>query len=371
MNEKKLIFEPKCIATGGGSLPFKDTEDACVKILNLYPVAPYWPQLPKISFLENMNAQFSEHIPNEIVDYENEKIWIDTEKDYIENLDKFYIKYTSNKIDNFTISSERAKGFYKFIELLSEKHYDIKKPLNNINIKNIKNNIKYIKGQVTGPITLGFSLLDQDKKPIFYNNIVQDTIVKSISMIAKWQENEFKKVCPNCKSIIFFDEPYLASIGSSYISVSNEQVINQLNQCFNAVNGIKGIHCCGKTDWSLITKTDVDIINFDAYNYFENFFIYSDDMIDFLNRGKVIAWGIVPTEAPEGNIDNLVKEITNKFEDQVEFFVSKGLDKDFILRRSLLTHSCGLGTVSEEEADKALILLNKVSENIRNTYFVK
>lgn len=369
MNRNKLNFEPKCIATGVGSLPFRDAEEACLKILKLYPVAPYWPQLPKINFLENMSAQFSEHIPNEIVDYENEKIWIDTEKDYIKNLDEFYIKYTSKKIDNFAISSNRAKGFYKFIEIMSGKYCDDIKVLSNVN--NIRGDIKYIKGQVTGPITLGFSLLDQDRKPIFYNNIIQDTAVKSISMIVKWQENEFKKICPNCQSIIFFDEPYLASLGSSYISVSNEQVINQLNQCFNSIDGITGIHCCGKTDWSLITETDVDIINFDAYNYFENFSIYGDEIIKFLNKGKIIAWGIVPTEAPEGNIDNLVKEIISKFEDQVDFFVNKGLDKDFILRKSLLTHSCGLGTVIEEEADKALILLNKVSESIRNTYFVK
>ena len=369
-----MDFEPKCIATGVGSLPFRDAEKACLKIFKLYPVAPYWPQLPKISFLENMSAQFSEHIPNEIVDYENEKNWVDTrnkEENFLKNLDKFYIKYTSNKIDNFAVSSERVKGFYKFIELLSEKHYDIKKPLNNINIKNIKSNIKYIKGQVTGPITFGFGLLDRDRKPIFYNNTVQDTVVKSISMIAKWQENEFKKVCQNCKSIIFFDEPYLASIGSSYISLSKEQIIDQLNQCFNAISGIKGIHCCGKTDWSIITKTDVDIINFDAYNYFKNFSIYSDEIIEFLNKRKIIAWGIVPTEPPEGNIENLVKEIIDKFENQVEFFVNKGLNKDFILRKSLLTHSCGLGTVSEEKANKALILLNKVSNIIRNTYFVK
>ena len=367
MNEKKLIFEPNCIATGVGSLPFMDAEEACLKILKLYPVAPYWPQLPKISFLEKMSAQFSEHIPNEIVDYKNEKIWINTEMDYIENLDEFYIKYTSNKIDSFAVSSERAKGFYKFIELLSEKYHDNKKFLSNI--KNSKSNIKYIKGQVTGPITLGFGILDQDRKPIFYNNIIQDTVVKSISMIAKWQENEFKKVSPNCQSIIFFDEPYLASLGSSYISLSKEQIINQLNQCFNAISGIKGIHCCGKTDWSLITETDVDIINFDAHNYFENFAIYSDDIIDFLNKGKIIAWGIVPTEPKEDDLDNLVKEIIDKFNSQIDFFVNKGLNKNFILRRSMLTHSCGLGTVSEEKANKALILLNKVSSIIGNKFF--
>jgi len=369
MDKEKLDFEPKCIATGVGSLPFENAEDACLKILNLYPVAPYWPQLPKISFLENMNYQFSEHIPNEIVDYKNEKIFIDTKKDYIKKLDEFYIKYTSNNVDNFAISSDRAKGFYKFMELLSEKYHYNKKLLSNI--KNIKSKIKCIKGQVTGPITLGFSFLDQNRKPIFYNNIIQDTVVKSISMIAKWQENEFKKVYPNCKIIIFFDEPYLASIGSSYISISEEQIITQLNHCFNSVTGLKGIHCCGKTDWSLITKTDVDIINFDAYNYFENFSVYSDEIMDFLKRGKVLAWGIVPTEPPEGDLENLVKEIINKFENQVEFFINKGLDKDFILRKSMLTHSCGLGAVSEEKADKALILLNKVSNTIRNTYFVK
>ncbi|MCK4377050.1 MAG: hypothetical protein KAV97_02390, partial [Actinomycetia bacterium] len=66
---------------------------------------------------------------------------------------------------------------------------------------------------------------------------------------------------------------------------------------------------------------------------------------------------------------NLVKEIIDKFNNQIDFFVNKGLNKNFILRRSMLTHSCGLGTVSEEKANKALILLNKVSTIIRNKFF--
>ena len=72
----KFNFE----ATGIGSVPFKDPKEACDIIFSNFPSIPFWPQLPRVSYLENMYVQFSERLPGLLVDEKAKTIHIDTVK---------------------------------------------------------------------------------------------------------------------------------------------------------------------------------------------------------------------------------------------------------------------------------------------------
>ena len=85
---------------------------------------------------------------------------------------------------------------------------------------------------------------------------------------AAWQEKELKKISK--KTIIFLDEPYMAAYGSSVAAGAfsrPEKIAEMIDEVFEGISGLKGIHCCGNTDWSVLLKTKLDILNFDAYNY--------------------------------------------------------------------------------------------------------
>jgi len=49
--------------TGIGSMPFLDVDETCLLIKENFPDMPFWPQLVKRSFYEDMIIQFSEGIP--------------------------------------------------------------------------------------------------------------------------------------------------------------------------------------------------------------------------------------------------------------------------------------------------------------------
>ncbi len=53
------LFPP----TGVGSLPHEDPERAVRAVLSGCPAIPYWPQLPRRTFLENMYIQFGAGLP--------------------------------------------------------------------------------------------------------------------------------------------------------------------------------------------------------------------------------------------------------------------------------------------------------------------
>jgi hypothetical protein len=158
-----------------------------------------------------------------------------------------------------------------------------------------------VKGQVTGPVTFCTGVKDQDGRAIFYNETLRDAAVKRLALNARWQIRTFSG--PGCPVIIFIDEPALAGFGSSeLISISKEEILACLREVVDAIHtdgGLAGIHVCANTDWSLVLESGADIVNFDAYAYFDRFILYGDPDQGFLAAGGMLAWGIVPTLEPE------------------------------------------------------------------------
>jgi methionine synthase II (cobalamin-independent) len=145
-------------------------------------------------------------------------------------------------------------------------------------------------------------------------------------------------------------------------------VVSLLNEVFGGIEGLKGVHCCGNTDWSVILESDVDIISFDTYNYAQSLSLYPDAVRKLLDRGGAVAWGIVPNEEK-----TIAKETPASLKDRLEEamapFTRKGVSFRQLLAQGLLTPSCGLASIgSEEAAVGALELLAGLSDKIRVKY---
>ncbi len=350
-----MRFKPFCLPTAIGSVPHIDPREACKIILENFKEIPPWPQLPNRSFLENMYVQYTEGMPCVVIDKENRKIYFDLSKQFDQQVEDFYQRYLSDDLESFSISRRFASGFYSMLEALKESSWE---------------GIKFIKGQITGPVSFGLTVTDEDKKPLLYNELMIDVIVKSLSMKLRWQEKELNKNFPKTKAIIFFDEPYLMSYGSAFVSLDREAIIGYLRELKNSIKGLSGVHCCGNTDWSLFTEAGVDIISFDAYDYTEKIALYPSQLKSFIKKGGILAWGIVPSSFPTPN--QIAKEdlrsLVKKFEEKVGLFVSKGFDKDELFQNALVTPNCGTGSMPQDLAEKTLKLTREVSDEMRRKY---
>ncbi len=166
-------------------------------------------------------------------------------------------------------------------------------------------------------------------------------------MKARWQIKELKKLYP--KVIIFIDEPSLVSLGSSYVNINADEAFEKLDEVIRAIKdegALCGLHCCGNTDWPRLLKSGVDIISFDAYNFTKEFLLYRNELGGFYGRGGTVAWGIVPTS------------------EAIEKETAAGLARRLnpISGSSLVTPSCGTGTLGEDLARKIFRMTKEVSQ---------
>ena len=333
-----------CLPTLIGSMPHTDPAEACSLITRYLKDIPAWPQLPRRSFRENMYAQFSQGFPGVV--FKEDSIYIDCSQDADKPLEKLYTAYLENDIDKYPVSLEYAAGLYSFLDL-----------------KNLP--IKAVKGQITGPLTWGLTVTDDSKRAILYDDILGDAVPRFLRLKAAWQEKKLKEVCPN--TIIFVDEPYMSAYGSIGFMLSKEKIISCLEEVFQGISGLKGSHCCGNTDWSILLSTSVDIISCDTYNYAQSLSLYPVDVKRFLDREGAIAWGIVPNDEA-----SLAKETVASLKDRLEEamapFTRNGVRFQQLIEHGLLTPSCGLASLSTEAVTRVLELLTELSVEIRKTY---
>jgi hypothetical protein len=346
-----MDFKPRFVTTQIGSMPYQNPDHICERLVSLLDI-PAWPQLPRRSFHESMYVQYSPALPGIVMDKEKEKILFNTEADISSALEDFYAHYLAEDVDCFGLRPDYATGFYTMLDTLS------------------KTTGEWAKGQVTGPISFGLTVTDQNLRASLYDEMLADTIVKNMAMNARWQIRQIHAHRPNV--IIFVDEPYLASFGSAYISLSREQVITILDEVFagiHAEGALAGVHCCANTDWSVLLATQVDILNLDAFGYLENLALYAAELRAFLDRGGCVAWGIVPTgqEIFEVNEQILAQRLRDGLESIHQKSRARGISIDPVefATHSLVTPSCGLGSTSIETTERVLETLLRTSEILK------
>ena len=338
---------PSFPATGIGSFPHKDELDAFNLILEGFPVIPFWPQLPQRSFFEGMVLQYSQGFPGLTWNEQEQRVWVDTGEGFDRAVQSFYETLEAGDLEPFKITEVFAKGL-RILDILRS--------------RSDSGGMRYLKGQVTGPVTFGLSLTDQDRKPIFYEPTLREILIQHLSTKARWMERRFRELFPGTETMIFFDEPSLSAFGSAFSSISREDVILSLNACFGAVKGLKGVHCCGNTDWGVLLETNLDILSFDAFGYVETLSLYPKQLKAFLERGGILAWGIVPTDGAIARED--APSLVERLHQGRRTLSEKGIDP-VLLERAIVTPSCGAASLPVPLAARVYRITAEVSTYLR------
>ncbi len=355
------VFQPNCRPALIGSLPMTDHKEAQALVMKHTPNVPLWVQLPKYKE-EGMMAQFITGMPGLV--QTPERMYVDTDSpQFNEEMVAFYEEYIAisedaTDLDNsrFVLTEGTAKGFFALIEALTQSTLPL----------------AAVKGQITGPVTFGTGVQNAAGQAIFYDTQSRDAAVKLLAMKAKWQARKLVEF--GAPVMIFFDEPALTGFGSSaFISITKEDILACFDEVIEAVHqegALAGIHVCANADWSLVLESTANVVSFDAYAYFDKFMLYPELVRKFMARGNILAWGIVPTLHAEDIDKETAESLYENWREKANRLSQIGIAEEAIATQSLITPSCGTGSLSLAHATKVLTLTRDLAKMIRKNYSI-
>lgn len=298
------------LTTAMAVMPHRDVDRALCAALSLD--VPFWPQLPLLSYHEDMYVQASEHFPGILVDMERRSIRFSMDK-FVAELEETLVHFEDPEY--FDISETYSVVYHRFLEMdLSAR--------------------PAIRGQLEGPISFGLNVVDQDHRPILFDDTVRSFMLDFMARRINVQLNRLKALNPN--AFMFVDEPGLQVIFnamSGYDSITAKQ---DMERFFAGVEPPRGVHLCGNPDWDFLLGLDLDVLSLDVYSNGEIFVSYAKAISRFLERGGRIIWGIVPT-----NFEPFAKEDLKSLEERLlgywRVLERKGIDRHLLLSRSMLS----------------------------------
>lgn len=271
------MFDARCKTTAMGIMPHRDIARALLLATSLD--IPYWPQLPNVSFYEDMYAQTSEHLPGATVDAEGERVLFNSAE-----FGKELLTYSErmNEPDWFSPSESYSSVYHRFLGL------DLRR-------------FSAIRGQVTGPVSFGFRVVDETLTPVIYNESVRTIL---FDLIQRKMNAQYRQLFErNTSAFVWADEPGLGWVFSGLSGYDDVLAKRDYRAFLEGVEGIKALHLCANVNLPYLLDLGTELVSFDAYQIGVMPKAYAASVAGFLRKGGTIAWGIVPTDS-----DNLGKE---------------------------------------------------------------
>jgi methionine synthase II (cobalamin-independent) len=337
-----MTFLGNCRATGIGSLPLTDVNEAVAAVFADCPDLPYWPQLPRRAKAEGMTEQTLAGLPGLGVG-EDGRLRLVQDEAFFLDVERLLAAYETGDTAPAALRPESAAAFEPFTLAVST------------------HDVAEAKGQIAGPVTVGMALLGEDGNPILYNDVLRDVLVKFLHLRVRWQADRLREA--GAQPLIFVDEPFLASFGTPFFGWSVAQA-REVLEAVAAGAPAAGSHCCSNTDWSIFLGSNLSVVSFDAFSFAENFLVYRDDLAAFLARGGNLAWGIVPTD-PELLASLSVEKLRERLLGLVAKVEALGFKRHQVLSQSLITPACGLGTRDLATAQLAARLVRELAAGLR------
>lgn len=331
------------LTTAMAVMPHTDVDRALTQALTMD--IPFWPQLPHYSYYEDMYVQAAEHFPGILLDLEKQTLRF--------SMDKFVDEFeeTMNRFDQpdyFDISRTYSVVYHRFLEMdFSDR--------------------PAIRGQLEGPISFGFNVLDENDRPILFNDTVRPFMYEFMAKRINVQLARLKQ--KNDNAFMYVDEPGLQFLFSAMAGYGDQAAKVDMEMFFSMIERPRGVHLCGNPDWDFLLNLDLDILSMDIYTNREVFSSYAASIKRFLDRGGVLSWGIVPTNfepfAKEGieTLKATLKEVWAILE-------KKGIDRELLIAKSLLSPAtcCLINPDKEKTVESAFALVKQLSESLREEY---
>ena len=298
------------LATGIGSLPHRDGHEAARFALGAMRL-PAIPTLPRRSPAEGMIAQAVVGIEGITVGQYG-SIAVD-----VRRIDPINPVSTDIQHDAFG-------GFRDFLEEAT--------------------GATAVKWQMVGPVTLGIALIRAGVP----EHEAFEVAVRAVRSHVQSLLDIVDAALPGCEQVVFIDEPSMGRLAEPGFPLAPDTAIDLVSGALAAIEprAVSGLHCCADADWSSLISAGPQIL---AVPVSPSVAFSSGYFHQFLGRGGIIAWGVVPTDGPiPMSAERPWRQLTELWCQMVQ----RGCDQVQLRQQSMVTPECGLGMHAPAVAER-------------------
>ncbi len=338
-----MSLHGNCLSTAMGILPHTSVYDALQLALSLD--VPFWPQLPNISYYEDMYVQASEGFPGIEVDENEKEIGFSQERFFAE-LTELAEHWEDPAY--FRLSEQYSQTFHAFMQR------DLRR-------------YRHVRGQIIGPISFGLSIVDNDGRPIIYDRQVREILFPFMQKKLRAQRAELDQVHP--AALVWIDEPGLEMLFTAFTGYTGTAALSDYGVFLADLPRPRGVHLCGNPDWSFLLQLDIEVLSFDALANGHIMVRYFDAVREFLDGGGVLSWGITPTLTEElGDVQ--VEDAVRWLEELWGYLDERGLPKEQVFQQSWIAPArcCLINDDGDRSVEESAARVRAISRNIRQRY---
>ena len=344
-----MKLKSRCIPFG--SLPYTDIESTTRMVAKLFERFPYDVMLPNIAPDDSLAYRTLAGIPG--IKFKEGKILIKTTSNIYKqksiDLDKAFNNPSLENLDSFAIESPFIEKFFDIIK-------KFKSPNAAINL--------------LGPFTISQILNNVAEEQMLADKSYRKLFIQAVCVKALWAVEAIKLVSPETTPVVILEEPSLAKLGD--LRRENEDITTELVttlltrviEKIKATGAIVAVQCFEKCDWTIPINAGADILSFDAYNNPNNLCIIPEQIVEFLDRGGKINWGIIPTKSDAMLKVLTIDEIASRLFSTMQGLVLAGVPAAKVFNSALVSTQGNTDKLQIIFAEKALILATQLAKRI-------
>ncbi|HLM65020.1 MAG TPA: hypothetical protein VK306_12030 [Acidimicrobiales bacterium] len=299
---------PVGIATGIGSLPHDDVEEAVRFALERQPRLPAAPSLPRRAGVEGMIAQAAWGITGVSVLPDGSLLVDEGAVDPLEPL------------TDLGVGGEPFVGLRAFLAAVAGRRAPFK-------------------AQITGPATLGIALhavgVPAPKAFAVAGNAVKARVREVLAVV--------REAAPDAPLVMFLDEPGLTAALDPDFPFRLDDTLDLVSAALAIIEGgdaVAGLHCCGRADWQAVLQAGPQIVSVPVG---AGVVEHPGAFVNYLEAGGWVAWGAVPTDRPLGESADL---LWRRMMAEWDVLVDSGCDPALLVEQAMVTPACGLATLT-------------------------
>ena len=312
---------PTGLATGIGSLPFTDPDDAAELVLRLHHGLPAIPQLGTPA--EGVVAQWAGALP---------EVTVEADGSLTVDLDR-----VGDPIEA-AFTAESHAGLLGFIDAAVAHPEPLLR----------------VKAQLVGPLTLGTALTRAGLGP----GVAFERALETVEAWLGALEALFARRLRGVRPLIFLDEPALVLWRREDAPIEREDAIDLLSSALAACSSETGVHVCGDGDVRLAFEAGPTVLGLPVSDaLIENV----GSLVRHVDAGGWIAWGAVPTDRPIGeSADPLWRQLVGLWCE----LTRRGCEPIRLRNQAIITPACGLANHGPSQAGRALRLASEMAERV-------